>query len=71
MNDQLRDLYGPLLASITATKETYDAMIQDAPLGDHPSKSRNEAFRDALNEDPAGPVGQAYRYGHPETLLHT
>jgi hypothetical protein len=63
VNDQLRDLYGPLLACITATKETYDAMIKDAPLEEHPSKSRAEAFRDALSQDPNGPVGQAYRCG--------
>lgn len=61
VNDQLRDLYGPLLACITATQETYEAMIQDAPLEDEPSKSRHDAFRDALAEDPNGPVGQAYR----------
>eukprot|EP00892_Ulva_mutabilis_P011958 jgi/Ulvmu1/9134/UM005_0232.1 len=61
INEQLRELYGPLLSCITATKSTYKTMVQAAPLQPRHGQSRSQAFREALTTDPQGKVAEAYR----------
>jgi hypothetical protein len=62
INEQLRELYGPLLACITATQSTYEAMVMSAPVEEGPSRTKEMAFRDAVQEDPKGPSAEAYRF---------
>lgn len=63
-NDQVRLLYGPLLACVTATRSAYAAMVrQHAPDG------QAESFMRAARECPEGPEGVAYRYVHKRILF--
>lgn len=56
INEQVRDFYGPLLACITASKSSYDAMIrQNSPDGSV------ESFVKAIKEHPEGREGVIYR----------
>ncbi len=57
---QVRSLYGPLLACVTASKSAFEAMVhQHSPqLGD-----RN--FVELVRENPEGKEGQIYRRAHP------
>lgn len=61
VNEQLRELYGPLLSCITATESTYKTMVQAAPLEPRPGQSRAQAFREAVTVDPDGQIAHAYR----------
>lgn len=61
INEQLRELYGPLLSCITATESTYKTMLQAAPLSPQPGQSRAQAFREAIAAEPHGRLAQAYR----------
>jgi acyl-CoA reductase-like NAD-dependent aldehyde dehydrogenase len=63
INEQLRELYGPLLACVTATQSAYHAMIEGADITPAEGQSRHAAFRFALEHDPSGPEGVAYRCG--------
>lgn len=54
---QLRDLYGPLLACVTASACAYDAMIRQ-----HSSDRTRDAFVRAIQHNPQGPEGAAYRH---------
>lgn len=54
---QLRNLYGPLLACVTASACAYDAMIRQ-----HSSDGTRAAFVRAIQQDPHGPAGVAYRH---------
>jgi hypothetical protein len=54
--DQVKLLYGPLLACVTASKSAYDAMIrQHSPDGTH------EGFARKCREEPGGAEAAAYR----------
>ena len=65
VNEQLKELYGPLLACVTASKSAYDAMVQQVggAATDGPS------FRAAVRADEASPEGVAYRAWVEEVLL--
>ena len=65
VNEQLKELYGPLLACVTASKSAYDAMVQQVggTATDGPS------FRAAVRADEASPEGVAYRAWVEEVLL--
>ena len=57
VNEQLKALYGPLLACVTASKSSYGAMLRQLEAsGISPSQ-----FRSAVRADPTGPAAQAYR----------
>lgn len=56
INEQVKDFYGPLLACITASKSSYDAMIrQNSPDG------TVQSFVNAIKENPEGREGVIYR----------
>lgn len=56
INEQVKDFYGPLLACISASKSSYDAMIrQNSPDGSV------QSFVNAIKENPKGPEGVIYR----------
>jgi hypothetical protein len=55
VNEQLKALYGPLLACVTASKASYNAMLRQAGV-DTPAK-----FREAMLASPSGPTARAYR----------
>ena len=52
---QVRLLYGPLLACVTASKSAFTAMVQQHGDGDTAS------FVRAARENPEGPQGKTYR----------
>ncbi len=54
---QLGNLYGPLLACVTASACAYDAMIRQ-----HSSDGTRASFVRAIQQDPHGPAGIAYRH---------
>jgi hypothetical protein len=55
VNEQLKSLYGPLLACVTASKSSYDAMLRQA------GASSPAEFRARVRADPDGPAARAYR----------
>lgn len=59
MNDQVRLLYGPLLACVHATRAAYSAMVRQ-----HSPNGTVQGFQKAIKDNPAGPEGAAYRWGH-------
>jgi hypothetical protein len=54
---QLRDFYGPLLATVTATKSAYDAMVRQ-----HSSENTAQGFQAAVRAAPEGEEAKAYRW---------
>jgi hypothetical protein len=63
VNEQLRDLYGPLLACVTATQSAYRAMMESAVLHLKVDEPKADLFRQAVTTDPHGPIATSYRYG--------
>ena len=57
INEQVRDLYGPLLACVTASKSAFDAMVRQ-----HSPDGTKESFIQAVREDAEGKEAQAYRW---------
>ena len=55
---QVRDLYGPLLACVTATKSAFDAMVRQHSASADGSPAD---FIAAARENPEGPEGLSYR----------
>ena len=55
-NDQVRLLYGPLLACVTATRSAFAAMVRQ-----HSVDGSVDSFVQAAREHPEGPEGIAYR----------
>ncbi len=53
---QVRNLYGPLLACVTASKSAFDAMCRQ-----HSPDGTPKTFIAAIRGDPAGREGQIYR----------
>lgn len=56
INDQVRLLYGPLLACVHASRSAYAAMVRQ-----HSPDGTVQGFVQALQASPEGPVGEAYR----------
>ena len=54
---QVRNLYGPLLACVTASKSAFDAMCRQ-----HSPDSTPKTFVEAIRSNPGGREGQIYRY---------
>lgn len=57
VNEQVKDLYGPLLSCVTASKSAFDAMI-----GQHSPDGTKAGFVHAIRENPESPEAVAYRY---------
>ena len=57
INEQVRDLYGPLLACVTASKSAFDAMVRQ-----HSPDGTKESLIQAVREDAEGKEAQAYRW---------
>lgn len=53
---QVRELYGPLLACVTASRSAYEAMVRE-----HSPDGTQGTFVTALRANPEGSVGKAYR----------
>ncbi|KAL4447422.1 hypothetical protein ABPG75_004641 [Micractinium tetrahymenae] len=56
INDQVRLLYGPLLACVHASRSAYAAMVRQ-----HSPDGTAQGFVQELQANPEGPVGEAYR----------
>jgi hypothetical protein len=63
VNDQVRLLYGPLLAAVHAARAAHAAMVRG-----HSPDGSVAAFAAAARADPAGPEGAAYRHWMREVL---
>ena len=57
VNEQVKDLYGPLLSCVTASKSAFDAMI-----GQHSPDGTKTGFVRAIRENPDSSEAIAYRY---------
>ena len=68
INEQLRELYGPLLASVTATQSAYTAMVRSAEIETPEGQTHNQAFRRAISANPKGPEAESYRCGTAAAL---
>ena len=55
-NVQVKELYGPLLAVVTASKSAFDAMVRQ-----HSPGEAIDGFITAAREHPEGKEGQVYR----------
>ena len=56
VNEQVKDLYGPLLSCVTASKSAFDAMI-----GQHSPDGTKAGFVRAIRENPDSDEAVAYR----------
>ncbi len=56
VNAQLSDLYGPLLACVTATKSAYTALVRQ-----HSPDGTREGLQAAVAQHPDGPEARAFR----------
>lgn len=56
VNLQLKELYGPLLACVTATKSSFDAMVRQ-----HSPDGTRQGLQTAIQASPDGSVARAYR----------
>ena len=54
---QVRELYGPLLACVTATKSAFEAMVRQ-----HSGTATIQEFITAARSNPEGKEGHTYRY---------
>lgn len=57
VNEQVKDLYGPLLSCVTASKSAFDAMIRQ-----HSPDGTKAGFVRAIRENPESGEAIAYRY---------
>jgi hypothetical protein len=76
VSEQLKALYGPLLACVTASKSSHDAMLKQASLEQKAGGALGTAefmspaeFRAAAAADPSGPIAHSYRTWVREVLL--
>lgn len=53
----MRNLYGPLLACVSASKSAFDAMCHQ-----HSPDGTSKTFIEAIRSNPGGSEGQVYRY---------
>ena len=65
VNEQVKDLYGPLLSCVTASKSAFDAMI-----GQHSPDSTKAGFVRAIRENPDSAEAVAYRYTMIKGRVH-
>lgn len=56
VNEQVKDLYGPLLSCVTASKSAFDAMI-----GQHSPDGTKAGFVRAIRDNPDSGEAAAYR----------
>eukprot|EP00884_Botryococcus_braunii_P003158 jgi/Botrbrau1/12843/Bobra.0045s0012.1 len=63
LNEQVRELYGPLLACVTASRSAYQAMVRE-----HSPDGTQTTFVRSLRDSPDGPVAKAYRQWMKEVL---
>ncbi|DBA94969.1 hypothetical protein WJX77_012309 [Trebouxia sp. C0004] len=63
VNEQVKDLYGPLLSCVTASKSAFDAMI-----GQHSPDGTKAGFVRAIKENPDSAEAVAYRQWMKEVL---
>ncbi|KAG2431525.1 hypothetical protein HXX76_009539 [Chlamydomonas incerta] len=63
VNKQLKNFYGPLLATITASRSAFRAMVRQ-----HSPDGTKEAFQGAVFAAPDGPEARAYRVWMAEVL---
>ena len=66
VNEQVKDLYGPLLSCVTASKSAFDAMI-----GQHSPDGTKAGFVRAIRENPDSREAIAYRYFHSTVHVDT
>ncbi|KAL1527992.1 hypothetical protein AB1Y20_009363 [Prymnesium parvum] len=70
VSEQLKELYGPLLACVYASKATYAAMVQQCEELSPLRGIRTEVeFRTAVLRDPNGATAVAYRQWVREALM--
>ena len=53
---QVKELYGPLLACVTASKSAFDAMVRQ-----HSDETTPQEFIAAARADPESKAGHTYR----------
>ena len=63
---QVRNLYGPLLACVTASKSAFDAMCRQ-----HSPDGSSKTFIDAIRSDPGSREGHIYRCSEFISSLHS
>ncbi|CAL8467388.1 g6925 [Coccomyxa elongata] len=63
VNEQVRSLYGPLLACVTASKSAFEAMVRQ-----HSPDGTSKTFVELIREHPEGREGQIYRQWMKEVL---
>ena len=68
-SQQLQSLYGPLLACVTASKSSYEAMVRQFSGSATDQCPSAADFRAAVRRDPHGPAACAYRQWVREVLL--
>lgn len=61
VSEQLKNLYGPLLACVTASKSSYDAMLRQAARDSGKQSLTPREFRAAVRRDPQCAAARAYR----------
>lgn len=64
VNEQVKELYGPLLMCITSTKSAYDAMVRQ-----HSHDGSVECFFTAVRRDPNGHEARVYRNWVKEVFM--
>jgi hypothetical protein len=69
VSQQLQSLYGPLLACVTASKSSYEAMVRQFSGSATDQCPSAADFRAAVRRDPHGPAACAYRQWVREVLL--
>jgi hypothetical protein len=57
LSPQVGDLYGPLLACVTASKSAFNAMVRQ-----HHPDGTYESFVKEIHRNPEGPEGRSYRW---------
>ena len=65
VNEQVKDLYGPLLSCVTASKSAFDAMIAQ-----HSPDGTKAGFVKAMRDNPNSSEAQAYRYPLSACTIH-
>ena len=66
---QLKALYGPLLACVTASKSSYDAMLRQAARNMNVSMLTSTEFAAAVRLNPQGPAARTYRAWVRDVLM--
>jgi hypothetical protein len=67
--EQLKELYGPLLACVTASKSSYDAMLRQASHACGKDVMKPSEFSAVCRSSPGGPSARCYHMWVREVLL--